>query len=103
MRVTGFPARASSVALAVFAALGAGFPSVALADDQRQRAAAAEALFQEGRALLMAGKAEQACPKLEDSQRLDPATGTLMALALCHEQEGKLASAWAAFADVEGR
>jgi hypothetical protein len=64
---------------------------------------AAEALFQEGRALLVDGKATAACPKLEESQRLDPATGTLLAVALCHEQIGKLASAWAAFADVEGR
>jgi serine/threonine-protein kinase len=66
-------------------------------------AAAAEALFQDGRALLMAGKADQACPKLEESQRLDPATGTLLAVALCHEQLGRLASAWAEFADVEAR
>ena len=67
------------------------------------RSAVAEALFQEGRALLMAGNAADACPKLEESQRLDPAAGTLMALALCREQVGELASAWAAFVETEGR
>jgi len=63
-------------------------------------AAAAQVLFEQGRDLLRAGKAAAACPLLEESQRLDPANGTLLALAMCHEAEGKLASAWAEFARV---
>ncbi len=54
----------------------------------------AQALFDEAKALMKAGKYDQACPKLEQSQRLDPGGGTLVALALCYEAEGKLGSAW---------
>jgi len=66
-------------------------------------AAAAEALFEEGRALLEAGDAARACPKLAESHRLDPAPGALFALALCHEAEGRLATAWVEFKEVASR
>ncbi len=58
---------------------------------------AAEALFQEGRRLLDEGKLEQACPKLAESQQIDPAVGTLLYLGDCYERSGKTATAWATF------
>jgi hypothetical protein len=63
-------------------------PSVAHAQDR------ADALFREGRTLLDAKKYDAACPKLAESQKLEPGAGTLLALALCHEGQNKTATAY---------
>jgi hypothetical protein len=59
-------------------------------------------LFKEGRALLDQGHVAQACRKLEESQRIEPGGGTLLNVALCHEREGRTATAWAEFTEAIG-
>ncbi|HVR18461.1 MAG TPA: tetratricopeptide repeat protein [Polyangiaceae bacterium] len=62
--------------------------------------ATAEALFTEGRALASSGKCDEAIPKFQASQKLDPGVGTLLNLAECYEQVGRTASAWAEYREV---
>ncbi len=66
----------------------------ALADTApADNATIASALFEEGRKLVAAGKYEEACPKFAESQRLAPAGGTILNLAVCHEKSGRKALA----------
>jgi hypothetical protein len=62
---------------------------------------AAEILFEQGRTQMAGGDYVGACPKFEESYRLDQAHGTLLALALCHEAQGRWASAWKEFVAVQ--
>lgn len=67
------------------------------AQAQDSAATTATALFKAGRADMKAGKYAEACPKLRESQRLVPAAGTLLNLAVCEEELGHLATAWQVF------
>jgi hypothetical protein len=62
--------------------------------------AMADGLFRDAKKLLARGKTPEACEKLAASYHIDPAGGTLLNLAMCHEIEGKTASAWTEFSEA---
>lgn len=65
---------------------------------------AAAALFDEGRALLDAGKPQLACDKFEQALTLEPeGLGTILNLGLCNEQSDRLATALRWFRRVQAR
>lgn len=80
----------------VFVAL---FPALVVATTPAgaNNTAAAQALFEEGRALMGKGDFIAACAKLEGSQKLDPGPGTEYNLAVCYDKSGRSASAWATY------
>jgi len=71
-------------------------PKAAAADEP----ARAEQLFQAARALVEKGDYASACPKLEESSKLEPAVGTQFNLADCYEHVGRTASAYTLFRQV---
>jgi hypothetical protein len=89
------PAVALPLVVALVCALGA--PAAA----QPPAAPSADALFTSGKAAMDRGDLVAACHDLAESQRLDPAAGTLLNLGECEARSGKLATALAHFR--EGR
>jgi hypothetical protein len=75
-------------------------PIAAMAEPSAADKALAQSLFKDGRALMNAGKTAEACAKFSESDRLDPEIGTHLNLALCHEAQGKTASAWVEFGET---
>jgi hypothetical protein len=82
--------------LVSFATLSSGTSARAADTD----VATAQVLFDEAKKLMSEGNYVDACPKLQESQRLAPGIGTEFNLADCFEHTDRLASAWAAFLDV---
>jgi hypothetical protein len=81
-------------AACLLAASFALLPAVARADDH---GAQAEQLFERGRALFDAGRVDEACATLGESETLEPAVGTLGLLAACHERQGHAAAAFSEY------
>lgn len=85
--------------LLVFVLLGWAKLPDARAQTTAERATA-ELLFDDALSLMRDGSFAEACPKLESSQRIDPAVGTLLYLSECYERQGRTASAWVTFREA---
>jgi len=85
-----------------YGSLGLGLLLVPAAAHAGSDPPGAQALFNEAKKLIADGRWADACPKLEESQKLDPGIGTEFNLANCYEHTGRSASAWATFLNVAG-
>ncbi|HEX6273554.1 MAG TPA: hypothetical protein VFZ53_10945 [Polyangiaceae bacterium] len=81
--------------VACLVALGVASASAAVqAQASEQDAERAERFFVEGRSAMKARRYEEACAKFAESHHVDPASGTLLNLAVCREAQGRTATAW---------
>lgn len=77
----------------------AALPSIAVAGEAAPSQKAQE-LFDKGRKAFAQGRVDEACKAFEDSMAAEPANGTLLNLARCHERQGKLELARAEYQRV---
>ena len=75
-------------------------PTALHAEPTAGERATADALFRDAKRLMKKKAYDEACPKLAESQRLDPQGGTLLNLAVCHALQGLTASAWVEFQEA---
>lgn len=91
--------RVAIAPLAALLALAVTFASP-LAFARTDAEKAAQVLFVDGMKLMGTRRYAEACPKLAQSQELDPGMGTQFRLAECYEKLGRLASAYDQFTAV---
>jgi hypothetical protein len=72
----------------------------ALSQPSTSSSLVAEALFREGVRLMDEKRFVEACPKFEESAKLERLSSTLLNLANCHEKAGQIASAWIVYAEA---
>jgi len=95
------PARVSRRSRVSHLLAALAFASACFAPSSAAHAADADELFKEGKKLAAAKKFDDACPKLAESYKLSSSPATLLELALCHQGQGKLATAWGEMLDAE--
>jgi hypothetical protein len=83
-------------AFAVIAAAVFLFVRHAAAQDA-QSAPTAQTLFDDAQRFMTERRYAEACAKFAESNRLDPALGTILHLGECYEKIGQTASAWTTF------
>lgn len=86
-----------SLSIAIAAVSVVALSATADADNRKK----AESLFRQGKKLMADKRYADACEAFEKSQKLDPAIGTLLNVARCYEEWGKIGRAYLAYQAAE--
>jgi hypothetical protein len=82
-------------------ALGALTAALCLCEPaSAQNKGAAQVLFEAGRRAASEGDYATACRKFDESNRMEPAVGTLLNLGNCEEQQGRWATSWLRYTEA---